>query len=200
MTQAVVPSGAAGGTFFGATGHTTSPLFRSYWERVGGLSLFGYPRTEAFRELNPSDGKVYTVQYFERNRFEYHPELAGTAYEVLLGLLGNQLTEARRMGGAPEFQPIADPAIPDTWYFRETGHTLSGIFRYYWATRGGLAVYGYPISEAFMEVNPDDGKTYLVQYFERNRFEYHPELGGTQYEVLLGLLGNSLLREKGWVQ
>src|SRR5262249_29825445 len=31
-----------------------------------------------------------TVQYFERNRFEYHPENKGTQYEVLLGLLGTQ--------------------------------------------------------------------------------------------------------------
>ncbi len=101
---------------------------------------------------------------------------------------------------APSRPASAAPPVGEPLWFRETGHTLSGIFRYYWSTRGGLAVYGYPISEAFMEVNPDDGKTYLVQYFERNRFEYHPELGGTQYEVLLGLLGNSLLREKGWVQ
>jgi hypothetical protein len=32
------------------------------------------------------------VQYFERNRFEYHAENAGTRYEVLLGLLGRQLS------------------------------------------------------------------------------------------------------------
>jgi hypothetical protein len=30
----------------------------------------------------------------------------------------------------------------------------------------------------------------LVQYFERNRFEYHPENVGTDYEVQLGLIGN----------
>src|SRR5207244_9299315 len=29
-----------------------------------------------------------TVQYFERARFEWHPENAGTPYEVLLGRLG----------------------------------------------------------------------------------------------------------------
>ncbi len=37
------------------------------------------------------------------------------------------------------------------------------------------------------EVNPVDGETYVVQYFERARFEWHPEHIGTQYEVLLGL-------------
>jgi len=31
------------------------------------------------------------VQYFERNRFELHPEQAGTPFEAQLGLLGTQL-------------------------------------------------------------------------------------------------------------
>ena len=29
----------------------------------------------------------------------------------------------------------------------------------------------------------------MVQYFERNRIEYHPENQGTKYEFQLGLLG-----------
>ncbi|MCC6936025.1 MAG: L,D-transpeptidase, partial [Thermomicrobiales bacterium] len=65
---------------------------------------------------------------------------------------------------------------------------------------GGLMSYGYPISEPVRERNAEDGKTYLVQYFERARFEYHPEYAGTDAEVLLGLLGNEMLRERGWVR
>ena len=45
-----------------------------------------------------------------------------------------------------------------------------------------------PISEEFVETL-DDGKPYLVQYFERARFEYHPEAADPQYEVLLGQFG-----------
>jgi hypothetical protein len=30
------------------------------------------------------------VQYFERNRLEYHPENAGSKFEMLLGLLGSE--------------------------------------------------------------------------------------------------------------
>jgi hypothetical protein len=37
-----------------------------------------------------------------------------------------------------------------------------------------------------------------VQYFERNRFEYHPENAGTPFEVLLGLLGNQTVDGYGW--
>jgi hypothetical protein len=40
------------------------------------------------------------VQYFERNRLEYHPEHKGTEFEVLLGLLGVQ-TYQGRYGGRP---------------------------------------------------------------------------------------------------
>jgi hypothetical protein len=53
--------------------------------------VFGFPITEEIKEINPVDGKEYTVQYFERNRFEYHPEFAGTSDEVQLGLLGSRL-------------------------------------------------------------------------------------------------------------
>ncbi|NJN15009.1 MAG: hypothetical protein HC822_01200 [Oscillochloris sp.] len=182
--------------YFAETAHTLRGTFLRYWENNGGLERFGYPLTEEFAEVNSADGKTYTVQYFERARFEYHPEYAGTQYEVLLGLLGNWVTEGRR--GEQPFQPVADPRIPTGRYFPETGHTLAPEFLNYWQRNGGLPIYGYPISEPFYEVNAADGQRYLVQYFERNRFEYHPEYAGTPYEVLLGLLGNEYLQAQGW--
>ncbi|MCZ7598351.1 MAG: N-acetylmuramoyl-L-alanine amidase [Gammaproteobacteria bacterium] len=54
-------------------------------------------------------------------------------------------------------------------FFPETGKTLGGGFRWYWENRGGLEIFGYPISDEMSE----DGRT--VQYFERAVFEYHPE-------------------------
>jgi hypothetical protein len=195
----VAPNGGPGSAYYSSTGHNLSPLFKPYWNSHGGLAQFGYPQTEAFREVNPADGKVYMVQYFERNRFEYHPEYAGTQYEVLLGLLGNQLTADRRVKGESPFNRVADAHYPGGTYFSSTGHTLRNILKAYWEANGGLAIYGFPISEEFEEVNPDDGHTYIVQYFERNRFEYHPDNKGTPYEVLLGLLGNTLLKQKGWL-
>jgi photosystem II stability/assembly factor-like uncharacterized protein len=87
--------GAAGSIFFPETGHNLAGSFRRYWEAHGGLAQFGYPQTEAFPEINPADGKVYWAQYFERARLEAHPELAGSPYEVLLGLLGNELLHTR---------------------------------------------------------------------------------------------------------
>src|SRR4051794_35101143 len=59
--------------------------------------------------------------------------------------------------------------------FPETGKTVSGRFLEYWTAHGALAQQGYPISEAMSEVSDTDGKTYMVQYFERAVFESHPE-------------------------
>src|SRR5439155_9072470 len=54
--------------------------------------------------------------------------------------------------------------------------------------------FGFPLSQPFQEVTKETdpkvaGKSFLVQYFERQRFEYHPENAGTPFEVLLGRLG-----------
>ena len=75
--------------YYEVTGHNLAFGFRQFFDTHGGLDLFGYPRTEELTE----DG--FTVQYFQRARFEYHPEHAGTTYEVELGLLGDQLLEDR---------------------------------------------------------------------------------------------------------
>ena len=45
--------------------------------------------------MSPLDGQPYTVQYFERARFEYHPENAGSPYEMLLGQFGTEMLAAR---------------------------------------------------------------------------------------------------------
>ncbi len=42
-------------------------------------------------------GRVYLTQWFERGRLEYHAELAGTRYEVQLGL-GASRTSAAAAG------------------------------------------------------------------------------------------------------
>lgn len=178
--------------YFPLVGHTLQGGFRDYWQRHGGLQQFGYPITEEFIEPDPFGRKPYTVQYFERARFEYHPENR-PPYDVLLGLLGRTITQGRE--NEPTFRATAGQG---PLYFRETGHNMAAQFAEYWRTHGGLPVYGYPISEPFNEVSPTDGKTYLVQYFERNRFEYHPELSEA-YRVSLGLLGVQVAHSKGWL-
>ena len=77
--------------YFPETGQYVQGPFLKYWDAHGGLAIFGLPISGEIQEINPVDGKVYTVQYFERARLEYHPEFAGTENEIELGLLGNQV-------------------------------------------------------------------------------------------------------------
>ncbi|HEX9438419.1 MAG TPA: hypothetical protein VF909_02010 [Roseiflexaceae bacterium] len=146
--------------------------FKVIWSGQGGLDIFGLPLTGPIAR---SDGMI--VQYFERARFEFHPELRGTRYEVLLGLLAVELGRA----APPTTAPTATADLQ--WYFPATGHTIARPFRSFWRTRGGLALFGLPIGEPVSE------NGLLVQYFERERMELHPELAGTPYEVELGHLG-----------
>jgi hypothetical protein len=180
--------------FFPEVGHTLRGAFLTFWRNNGGLAIFGYPLSEPFQETSATDGKTYTVQYFERNRFELHPEFAGTRNEVLMGLLGVDMTKGRTFPQSAPFENTATHV-----YFRETGHSLGGPFLKYWREKGGLPIFGYPISEELIERNPIDGKEYTVQYFERNRFEYHPEFANTTNEVLLGLLGVEIVKRNGWI-
>ncbi|MEO5953531.1 MAG: hypothetical protein ABIQ44_13785, partial [Chloroflexia bacterium] len=84
---------------FPETGKTLGGVFRKYWEQHGGLAQQGYPISNEFQEKSATDGKTYTVQYFERAVFEYHPENAGKPSEVLLSLLG-QFRLSGGTGGA----------------------------------------------------------------------------------------------------
>ncbi len=156
--------------------------FLAYWRTHGGLAIFGYPLS---REIDATleDGKTYTVQYFERARFEYHPENAAPD-NVLLGQLGRALHPA---------DPPAAP-LPAARSFPETGHNLHTGFRDYWEAHGGLAQFGYPLTEESTE-RLADGKEYTVQYFERARFEWHPE-NPPDYQVLLGQLGRQVYTPK----
>ncbi len=167
---------------FAETGQCVSAGLLGYWQRQGGLSRFGFPLTAAHDETL-EDGRSYQVQWFERVRLEYHPENAAPN-QILLGQFGRFL------------RPAAPPVAPQAGdeFFPTTGHNVAPRFLRYWQGNGGLAQFGYPLGEAFTETL-EDGQSYTVQYFERARFEYHPEHGGTPYEVLLGQFGRRLLSE-----
>lgn len=101
------------------------------------------------------------------------------------------------------FAPVPPSAASqDGVYFPETRHTLRGEFYRYWQKHGGLPVFGYPISEEFLEPSSDEqnaGQTFVVQYFERYRFEFHPEKPAP-YNVLLSRLGDDVLtlQDRSW--
>jgi hypothetical protein len=97
---------AASCRFFVETQFNLCQPFLGYWERNGGLARFGYPITGM--RLERLERGQYTVQYFERRRMEYHPENAGTPFDVLLGLLGRDVLASAAC-------PTITPALWHTW-------------------------------------------------------------------------------------
>src|SRR5690349_5161196 len=91
--------------FAGKSPYCFGDPFSDYWENNGGLPVFGYPITAAAREVNADTGQAYLTQWAERNRFEVHPENAGTPYAILLGLLGKD--RLRQLGRDPNAEPRA---------------------------------------------------------------------------------------------
>lgn len=164
--------------------------FLRYWLDHEGLAQQGYPISGEFQEKSATDGKTYMVQYFERVVFEYHPENK-PPYDFLLSQLGTSQYREKYSSVAPGQQPWADNMLS----FKETGKTLGGRFRAYWEQSGGLAQFGYPISDPFTEVSDLNGKPYMVQYFERAVFEYHSE-NKPPFDVLLSQLGTLQFRHR----
>jgi hypothetical protein len=77
--------------------------------------------------------------------------------------------------------------------FTETGFCISGAIRQYWERNGGLATFGYPVSEQRRET-VEQVWTGPVQWFERDRLEDHAADG---QGVLAGRLGARSLELQG---
>ena len=152
--------------------------FAEFWQAHNGALLFGQPLTDERRE-----GGV-VVQYLERARLEWHADYP-PGQQITLGRLGADLTAGRRFAPVAAFAPNAGHL-----YFAATGHSIQGDILRFWQAQGGLAIFGYPLSEELTE----DGRT--VQYFERARLEHHPELAKA-YRVLPSPVGVLALRARG---
>ena len=180
--------------YFPETGHTVSGRFLTVWEETGGLSVYGYPLTDRLQE----NGR--TVQYFERYRFELHPENV-MPYDVLFGRLGYEAAQRRDLLHTAPFQPVQAGDTQHCDYFPETRHRLCFGFRAHWQSHGrefgdsgitqreSLLLYGYPISEEI--VDPQTGLT--TQYFERAVYQWQPN-NPPPWDVLLQRLGAEALR------
>jgi hypothetical protein len=198
---AATPGGSAqaqsGQRCFTETNLCIDGRIREFWEQNGGLAVFGLPVTP--QQMDTIEGKTLQVQWFERNRLELHPENA-RPYDVLLGRLGaDRLAQQSR-------DPFTFPKSstqPGCRFFPETGHNVCGDILTAWHANGlefdgkkgkteaeNLALFGLPLSDASVETL-SDGRQYTVQWFERARFELHPE-NAAPYNVLLGLLGNEV--------
>ncbi len=192
-TPAPIPPAlpGSGSRTFAETGKAVKGIFLDYWNAHGGLPQQGFPISGIMTEASDLNGKPYTVQYFERAVFEYHPENQ-SPYDILLSQLGTFQYKKKYPQGALGQQPNTSPGsalVP------ETGKRIGGRFLQYWREHGGLMQQGYPSSDEFTEVSDLNGKPYLVQYFERAVFEWHPE-NAPPYDVLLSQLGTFQYKQK----
>lgn len=163
--------------FFPETGHTVGGDFLAAYESVPDpVRLYGYPITDAFVIEVAGGAETLLVQYFERARFELRPENPAEL-RVVLSPLGEYLYEKDET-----IQVLTvPPNFPACRTFPETGYQVCYAFLDFFLDHGGITRFGYPISE--IEVR--DGR--MVQYFQRARFEWHPELPSGQRVVLSDL-------------
>lgn len=205
---AAAPSEAAAGGRWcpqQAAPYCAENAFLDFWQAVdsetGGyaLDIIGYPVSPALR----TPGGLI-VQFYERAIFEWHPDNR-VEYQVLLTRLGATAIDLDSSLGLKTESTKAPEACPNTntcVLSSQTNHSLRGTFLRYWLGNGGLPVFGYPLTEQF-QLTYTSGKVYTVQYFERNRFESHPENTDPRYQVLLGRLGaetlnNNINEVKTW--
>ena len=147
------------GHYFPQTGHNVIGEFWAFYESHSEADIFfGMPLTEQF----PSrDSSGLIVQYFEKVRFELHSGQP-LGKRVHLSDLGTELYTP----GTPALNLTTAGACRVLNDFGICYDFLAFYDRY-----GGMEIFGNPISS--FEFQPD-GR--LVQYFERARFEWHPEM------------------------
>ena len=78
----------------------------------------------------------------------------------------------------------------------QTQYAVDQVFASYYTNNSGSEAFGSPISTAADEVQVN-GVTLYTQYFEFARLEHHP---GATTPVLLGLIGDEYLTQKGWLE
>lgn len=169
------------------TKHFMSSGFKAFWQSHGGPQLLGFPLSEEFSDKDSQSGEPVVVQYFQRVELQYRPS-APEGQQISLARLGAELTAGRQFPAVDPFESTGTRV-----YFPETGHSLALGFKEFWDANGGLAMFGFPISEEIQE----GGRT--VQYFERARFEFNPNSGDPNFTVTLGLLGQEALQRKGYL-
>lgn len=185
---------------FAETGFCISGPILHFWERNGGIAVFGMPKTAQYAET--IEGNHLQVQWFERARLEVHPEHA-PPFDVLMGHLGR--IELEDTMATTDWQPPSPQEQTDGCLaFSETGYAicdqhireayLSGGIELDgqpgYSVNENMALFGLPLTPLITEML--EGRERQVQYFERARFELHPE-NPPPHNVQLGLLGNMLI-------
>lgn len=182
---------------FRETGMCIAGRLRAFWEQNGGLATFGLPltRQQALDAASPDR----QVQWFERARLELHPDNPAPA-DVKLGRIGVEYLEQQ---GRDWWLFERSTPQEGCLFFPETEKNVCGPFLATWQAHGleldgrpgitfaeSLALSGLPLSNAQVETL-SDGQDYLVQWFERARFELPLNPAPTD-QAQISLLGTKL--------
>jgi len=155
------------------TGHSVSGLFLEQYNSVPDpLQIYGLPITDEFQGMSASG--ITTVQYFTKARFDLV-----TAPDGKQSISVANLGELLYPGPGPLAPVPADG--PTCQKFPETGKSVCYAFLQYYQSMGGKEVFGEPISD--LEIR--EGR--YVQYFEKVRMEWQPELDADVHVVLTDL-------------
>jgi len=158
-----------GEEYFEETGHWVRGKFLIKYRSVPNpLQLYGYPITDLF--LDPTSNLV--VQYFQKARFELHPE-APADQRVQLSPLGEYMYR-----GTPAPAKKSSPACRNF----QGGLQVCYDFLKFYLSNGGEEQFGQPLS------NWERHNNLFVQYFQKARFEWYQGQPDGQ-PVLLGNLG-----------
>jgi hypothetical protein len=156
--------------YFPDTGHSVSGDFLVAYERASDpIKIYGYPITGVFD--NPLTNRK--VQYFQRARFELHPDYP-PELRVQLTHLGELMNKPGNVLPVPQNHPACK-------YFQETNHQVCYAFLDFFEKNGGIAQFGYPISD--IELRNER----MTQCFQMACFEWHPEQPSGQRVTLMDL-------------
>ena len=175
--------------YFPETRHNLLGGFNGSGTRTGASPSSATPDRRVPR-VNPQDGRTYTVQYFERARFEWHPDTSSRrARQDRPGSFG-----AQQQAGGHATRSARLPSTPDKGAIsRRLKHMAGWVLSSSSGRRStAILLLGLPLSEEVAE----NGKT--VQYFEFGRLEVQPRRHDVEERVSIAILGTEVLRTRGW--
>ena len=136
----------------GAQTKPVLPEFAAFYALTGGVATWGPCLTHGFFAVVGPDGTIVEsspgsgvyMQICANGVLGYHPELAGSGYEIQPVLAAHWVRGESGQFVGP------DPPAANTGegrYFPQTGHNLSGAFLARFLALGGTDVLGYPVTE-----------------------------------------------------
>ena len=186
LTSRPLPGGLVTGLprtqrYFPETGHTVAFGFKHYWEeKHGSVRILGLPISEEFQEGDtPSSTSSGLASNITR-------EFAGTGTRSCWACWALRYPRVGLRHVSPSRRTRTGSISGDR-------QLPSEPFLSYWLDNGGLAVFGFPISEPFRRVD------FLVQYFEqellRDTIRNSPD---RRLSALLGP-GDDMARLRGYL-